>query len=763
MLSTVKNRLYVLLIGDPAKGLVQSTLSMCRRLGTDPRLTFSNISQLRIAYPQFYCEPSFSEEEPPIILADIELPGLTQIIGRALPPVILFREKQQFPAAPPPDAFAIIESDFSPEAFSSILQTASRHTTLLQSFIRERMNGREIINNLNDVVYTIDLKGNVVYISSAAERYGFFPRNIIGKSVFDLIDREDHDYLRQQMNKLISERQATSLLRVTDAEGKTRQVRTSSRIVTQHGMPFSITGLLTDQTEQSFREQQILKLTQAVEQSANVIVITDLEGNMEFVNRAFERSTGYSRQEAIGQNPRILKTDYLSEEVYKNLWETINSGNVWEGKFHNKRKDGSTYWEKALISPIKNDAGTIINFVAVKEDITKELAYQQELEQAKEVAEEASRLKSEFLANMSHEIRTPLNVILGFTDLLLDETKDAKKRDHLHLIKDSGKNLLELLNDILDFSKIEANKLDLEIDTFDPKALLQNIKGMFSLEAKRKGLDFTVEHDTPLPELLGDQYRIRQILMNLLSNAMKFTEVGSVSLRAHYENTGIMRFSVSDTGIGIPEESRKQIFHPFEQLDGSAKRKFSGTGLGLSITRRLVHLMGGNVTLESKAGTGSTFTIELPLPTIAKTSAIHGPSPRQDSVGEDQRAHASSSSPKTILVAEDNGLNQELMKLLIRSMGHHCIVVGNGREAITLLEKEKFDLLLLDMHMPVMDGLETIENIRKSPALSDLPVIALTASAMKGDEERFIEAGCNGYLSKPIDRKLLAKMIERID
>jgi PAS domain S-box-containing protein len=758
----------ILLVGNPGKEATKKLIPLCERAGFAISQIYPNIAALRSDYPHYYRNPVFRDETPPLIIADPELPGTMQILGPTLPPVLLLPAGEPNKTGLKEKAFSIIDPDFPEEAVKAILSSAEKQAALLQRFFLERHEGRDAIDNLNEVIFSVDSQGNFIYVSSVIRNYSLDPKDVTGRSVFEFVHPEDHEYLRERIKAVMSGKadSGPSFYRIIDGHGVVRHVRTSSRLVHQRGKPLYITEVLTDQTEQSLRQKEILKLTQAVEQSANVIVITDLEGKIEFVNKAFELSTGYSREEAVGKNPSILKTDFLSPEVYRELWKKISKGEVWEGRFHNRRKDGSTYWEKAIISPIRGDKGKIINYVAVKEDITRELAYQRELEEAKELAEEANRLKSEFLANMSHEIRTPLNVILGFTALLIEENRDTETGEQLSLIQESGRNLLALINDILDFSKIEANKLALERASFNPAGMIGDLKKMFTLEAAKKELRFFIKTEEGIPEEIeGDQFRIRQILINLLGNAFKFTEKGSVSLSCSYDReTAHLICSVEDTGIGIPKESREQIFHPFEQIDGSAKRKFSGTGLGLSITRRLVHLMGGSLALQSEAGTGSTFTIRLPAASVAGKYAKIKESLSEDRIPQNCTAESGEDMERVlhILVAEDNNLNQELMKLLIGRLGHTCGIAENGKVALDMLKKNCFDLLLLDMQMPVMDGMETIVEIRKDPDIAHIPVIALTASAMKGDAERFLEAGCNDYLAKPIDKNLLELKLEAL-
>ena len=625
-------------------------------------------------------------------------------------------------------------------------------------------------------------------------------------------------------------------------------------------------------------EEEIRRLTIAVEQSATVMMITDLDGNIVFVNNAFEESTGYTKKEVLGQNPRIFKTDYLPDNVYKHLWETISKGHVWNGKFLNKRKDKSLYWEKAIITPITDSKGNIVNYIAVKEDITQQKTAEEALKKAKAEAEVANRLKTEFLANMSHEIRTPMNAILGFTELLFEDEDDLNKREKLKIIQYSGNQLLTLINDILDFSKIEAGKLEIEKKPFRLRRMFENICHQFEVKATEQSLSFTIEiEDGVPPVVIGDEHRISQIILNIVSNAFKFTpEGGSVHVDCLYSD-GIVTIKITDTGIGIPKEKHQLIFSAFEQADASISRRHGGTGLGLAITKKLVGLMAGELSLESQVNVGSSFTVKLPLlPSQTKTEeknfslgrqeeAIYGNRTRGESMVQLWLQHSQedpalekiilegikrlsekikdlesalisenytdirfiahtmkgwagnlgfteiqekvleiehvmkydqsnvrimssilsklkniisdipekyltedkilpqnlrkSRAAYHILVAEDDEINQMVIQEFLKKMSLSCDLAANGKIALQKLKKTSYDLLLLDMQMPVMNGIDVIKHIRSDGNLKDLYVVALTAYAMKGDARKYIDLGCNAYLSKPINKKTLQNTI----
>jgi PAS domain S-box-containing protein len=704
------------------------------------------------------------------------------------------------------------------------------------------------------------LSGAVVRYNEAAAR--LFSTQLLRKSAFNLFNNLKSDGVQ---NILI-----TSSFQFEEKIGNRHYLFTVKR--DDPGQSLLFFG--SDITALKQMESELSKLSLAVEQSANVVVITDTKGTIIFANKAFELTTGYSREEALGKNPRILKSGYQPDGLYRRLWETISSGNIWQGEFLNKRKDGSEYWEKAVISPIKDDHGEVVNYLAVKEDITGAKQAAEELTIAKEEAEAANRLKSEFLANMSHEIRTPMNAILGFTDILLDEETKKGRRENLEAIKSSGTNLLSLINDILDFSKIEAGKITLERARCNLRSLIDYNKTIFNTVGRDKKLKFEVTVKESVPKIvLGDEHKINQILQNLLSNAFKFTDYGSVSLYCSYNYSKEQALiTVRDTGIGIPNEKQEIVFSPFEQADSSTVREYGGTGLGLAISKRLAEMMDGDITVTSSIGKGAVFTVLLHLPIVEAesddtipvqndlspgeqmvkrwVSAMDGEKDMEDILFEgiqalpsklanveeaidrnrqkdiaffshdlkglagnlgmteiyeaatqlndeatveqyDKERIASLFTELTrlielipehyflgprpreevngtmldfnILVAEDNVVNQKLIKALLAPLQSEPTIVSNGREALDMLHARHFDLLLLDMQMPVLNGEEAVRRIRTDHELKDMYIIALTAHALKGDAERYINIGCDDYISKPIDREVLKeKITERI-
>ena len=531
--------------------------------------------------------------------------------------------------------------------------------------------------------------------------------------------------------------------------------------------------LYTDISDRKAAEDEAKQLRRAVEQSPVSILITDPEGVIEYVNPRFTEVTGFSRREAVGHTPRILRSGETSNELYGDLWQTILAGREWRGRMRNRRKNGELFWEEATIAPVFGDDGTVAHFIAVKEDISErqrkddELArYRESLESqvlartedlalAMQKARAAERAKDEFLTHMSHEIRTPINAIIGFSELLAGTPLDLHQKDYLAKLNGASEHLLTLINKVLDLSKIAAGKLELADNEFALPDTLGRLVAVLDHQAQDKGLTLEMRAAPDIPQrLCGDALRLKQILMNLLANAIKFTERGSVSLCAELAAPPSLpgdrvdiRFTVRDTGIGMAPEMLQRVFEPFAQGDASMTRRYGGTGLGLSISRELVTLMGGRIAVRSAPGAGTEFAVTLPF-RIAETAET-------GEIGIAPQVAAASTwcfDAVHILLAEDQPLNQQVAVELLASAGIGCTVAQNGQEALDLLARADaphFDLVLMDIQMPVLDGLSAIREIRRRPELHDLPVIAMTAHVLDEERRDCLAAGANDHLGKP--------------
>jgi len=515
-------------------------------------------------------------------------------------------------------------------------------------------------------------------------------------------------------------------------------------------------------TKQRLRAETALREAEAryrqlVEAATDVVWTIDSSGRVTFLNNATNQVFGYSPEQLVGR-PFFTITDPESADRDRAAIAHVLSGEEIVGyETASRRAGGGRLHLKISGRPLRDTTGRIVGAQGIAHDISLEVATREALRLASATAQQADAAKSAFLANMSHEIRTPMTGILGTADLILEGELSDEQRKAVELIVSSGETLLTIISDILDLSKIEAGQLELEQTPIDLPRLLTETVALMSHGARAKGIDVALEMGSGLPSaVVGDPTRLRQVLNNLVSNAIKFTSKGRVTVAAARVDgddlSARIRFSVADTGIGIAPEARDRIFEPFRQGDVSTTRNYGGTGLGLSISRRLVEMMGGALAVDSALGEGSDFHFEitLPLSAVRTESRAERPVPRLAA----QALH--------ILIAEDNPVNQQVAGTMLRRRGHAVDIVGNGREAVDAVRKRRYDVVLMDLQMPILDGLQATAEIRQQEEVGQVPIIALTANAASGEIDRCLAAGMNGYVAKPFRAGDLVSAIERV-
>jgi PAS domain S-box-containing protein len=499
------------------------------------------------------------------------------------------------------------------------------------------------------------------------------------------------------------------------------------------------------------------------EGSLDGIFRTALDGSYLEANPALARIYKYPSVEEFLAHVGTAENLYADPERRRHFREIIErDGRVTDFESEVHCADGSTVWINETARLIRDEHGRAAFYEGVVRDVTQRKRAENALQHAIHSAESANRAKSEFLANMSHEIRTPMNAILGFAELLKGLVAGERQQSYVQAISSSGRTLLALINDILDLSKIESGKLHLEYDAIDIRIVLSDVLHIFSQKAEQKDLSITLDVAADLPRsLLLDEVRLRQILFNLVGNALKFTEEGHVKIRVTAgeqdleHGTVELVIEVEDTGIGIPEAEQQRIFEEFTQQSGQSAKKYGGTGLGLAITKRLVEMMRGRISVRSQLGQGSTFRLTFPEIKLASASpsAPRPAAPRPCDLDDFQ--------PFKVLVADDIAMNRDLIRAFFFGTDHVLVEAANGREALDMAHQECPDLILMDVRMPVLDGVQATRMLKADETLRDIPVIIVTASAMHS-EEVALKPLCDGYLRKPITRVELAAQLQRV-
>jgi len=504
------------------------------------------------------------------------------------------------------------------------------------------------------------------------------------------------------------------------------------------------------------RTLELSRFSRAIENSPVMVIITDLNGIVEYVNPRFCEVTGYLSLEIIGKTTAAMKSELTPDSVYKSLWKTIAEGGIWTGELCNKRKDGSEYWVSASISPILSNSGEVVNYVALEEDISDKKHTQQELIRARETAEKASQAKSEFLARMSHELRTPLNAIIGFAQLFeYAPDLDTRQKNNATEIHKAGKHLLSLINHVLDLNKIEMGKIEMVPEAVLVDDLVGECSRLLKPLTKENKVNLFFSNRDCGCRIYVDYTHAKQVLINLLSNAIKYnSEGGRVEISCEVKNENLVRLNVKDSGNGIANEDLEELFEPYNRLSARASG-IEGAGIGLVITKQLVELMGGHIGVESKESHGSVFWLELPIANSERFGEANV------SLGEEQ------SSPNkehvdniNILYIEDDMANVRLMQQIVMIEKNWQLRHSLSAEAgLSLAKAEIPDIILLDINLPGMDGFEALECIKMDRQLKTIPVIAVSADAMKHDIDRAIKAGFDAYITKPVN---VAEIIKKI-
>jgi PAS domain S-box-containing protein len=610
---------------------------------------------------------------------------------------------------------------------------------------------------------------------------------LLGKTNEELFPKNVADIIEMGDQKVFSYNNGF-VEEVSDIFKKDSKNLISRFIIPQINNKPLIGTIILDITETRLLEAEVTKFKRIVEQSPVSIVITNTNGIIEYVNKKFTEITGYTKEEAIGQNPSILKSGRMKEDDYKILWDNILSNKEWKGQFLNKKKNGELFWENASIFPLFEKDKQVTHFIGLKEDITKQKKDEEKLEEnqlelqkqneklqklneelqkssvriqeinselmnAKDRAIESDKLKSAFLANLSHEIRTPMNGIIGFSEMLALENITPEKRKHyIEVIISSTNQLLSIVNDILDLSKIETGQISLAKEQININKLLIELLSFFKPKTDAKKIGFEIEKGLPDEKciLFSDKIRLFQVLSNLIGNAIKFTKEGIVKVGYRLIDDNL-EFFVEDTGIGIAQEYQHRLFGRFMQANSEITKNYGGTGLGLAISKSLVELLGGKIWFSSELGSGTVFKFTLP----------YNPSPKINNQSISLENFPSVISNKTIiLLAEDEEINHIFIKEVFDGQPVDLIFAENGLEAVELCKLHpEIDIILMDLKMPLMSGFEATQQIKNFRP--DLPIIALTAYAMKEDKETALEIGCIDYLSKPVKSSDLIKCVKK--
>ncbi len=631
------------------------------------------------------------------------------------------------------------------------------HDLLSTSLSRDRF--ESVINSMSEPLLVLDHKFNVVLQNQSMFELGLQYRLSLPDDFDALFPSDTWETLLHSKRLEID----YTFYRSLTSKPLILEWRLNKYISDGEEIGYVLTA--TDLTRHKSMAFELQMKNKAIDEASTAIIITDMTKSnhpIVYVNKAFIDLTGYSFKEIIGKNCRFLQGPKTSQNKVALIREAIENHATLDVTLLNYRKDQTIFSNNLTLSPIFNETNTLTHYIGFQHDVTEQQKTAAYLKQAKERAEQSAKMKSEFLASMSHEIRTPMNGVIGTISLMLKDHLDEQQREYALIAKDSAESLLSLINDILDFSKIEAGKMAIDNYEIDIESLTRSVHRSFKPNADSKGITLELDMtNIKTPFLIGDASRLRQIMNNIIGNAIKFTEAGEVAIAVETKELDNKKvectWHIKDSGIGIKKSRVNSIFDSFTQEDSSTTREFGGTGLGLSISRQLCKLMGGDIAIQSVQGKGSTFSFNVIL--TASNDANKSLSDKNDEKVTFEKV------PLKALLAEDNMVNQMVAKKMLTEFGLTVEVCANGALALERLkssEKEDFDIVFMDCHMPVLDGYDATKAIRNGEVgehFKTIPIVAMTANAMKGDKEKCIEAGMNDYTAKPIDQKVLKRLL----
>lgn len=629
---------------------------------------------------------------------------------------------------------------------------------------------RQLADHVQEVfLLTSPQTRNLIYINHACESIWGWSVQELYLQPYLLINAIYAGDRPKVMEALLQQRQGKSTdieYRITRADQTIRWVREKAfPIQNEKHDVYRVAAVITDITEEKSIQEKLAQQALIFQCISDGVIVFNLTGEIIDWNPGAEAMFGYSKQDVLGKNTDFIyqcnNESYAFSDILNQIF--ISGTEVKELNVH--RKDKSIGICEVRFLYLKEITGQPVAIVSLNRDITERKKSEEELIQAKQIADAANRIKSEFLANMSHEIRTPMNGVIGMTDLLLKTPLTEEQQDLVQTIERSSDSLLHIINDILDFSKIESGKLNLDPIIFDLPQEIHSILSLFQLQANQKQVQLIYNGDRlTTPYIVGDITRIRQVLMNLLGNALKFTDEGNVTLEVSNQilengsNQQQLFFVIRDTGIGIQPDQQKELFQPFSQLDNSITRNYGGTGLGLAICKRLVEMMGGTIWVKSEVGIGSTFHFVINIETATEMPLVLPEENAQNTRLVQQRDRH-----LKILLAEDNDVNIKVAQLILKRLGYSATIAKNGAEVVAILQQQHYDVILMDVQMPEMDGLEATKWIRQNLKQEEQPyIIAMTAHAMKGDDQICLEAGMDSYLSKPIRVEKLKIALDQV-